>query len=113
MGSVKKKKTGLFNPDDAGSKPAGPTINRLVAKKCNHCGLALHLHRVGDNVTFSNCEPSLVDIKIEKTGLDEMTIIGRRSTKAVRCQGCKKRHMLSTFEDITDGNSLSEAGRVT
>lgn len=124
MGSVKNKIGSVAQPAEqlpfkekvVGSLPTGPTtINRLVAKKCHHkdCGLPLHIHRVGDDITFSNCEPCLTNIVLECTGDNEMTIKAKRSTKSIRCQGCKKRHLLSTFEDITDGNHQGQVGSVS
>ena len=103
-GSVIQRQEALtFNQENGGSSPSRPTINRLIAKECQHCKQAMHIHRKGDEVTFAGCEPCIVDIRLERSGENEMTIKGMRSTKCVRCQSCKRRHLLSSFVEIEDG----------
>jgi hypothetical protein len=77
-------------------------VNKLIAKKCQHCSSAMHIHRKDDFITFAGCEPCVVNLRMQATGDKEMTITGRRSTKVVRCQNCHHRHLLSSFEEIKD-----------
>lgn len=102
-GSVIQRREALpFKQENGGSNPSRPTINRLVAKKCQHCSQAMHIHRKGDDVIFSGCEPCIIDIRLERIGEDQALIKGRQSSKAIRCVNCHKKHTLRTFEEVKD-----------
>lgn len=93
-----------FKSADVGSSPTAPTINLLVAKQCQHCKQAMYVHRQDDKITFAGCEPCITDIKLERVSDKEINIKGKRSTRAVRCQNCKRKHLLSSFEEVKDGS---------
>lgn len=86
-----------------GSSPSGPTmINMLVSKMCN-CKAAMYVHRRDpEDVIFRGCEPTIVDMTIEKskTVPDEIIIKGFQSAHCVRCETCKIRHLLKSFKEI-------------
>lgn len=107
---IQRQEARTFNPENEGSNPSRPTTNILVAKQCAHCkGQAMHIHKDGDLIHFSGCEPCIVDIRIERVGLKEALIKGRRSTKCVRCSNCHRKHLLSTFVEVKDGTGISKA----
>ena len=96
-----------FNPDDAGSKPAGPTKNILIVKKCNKCGNPMYIHITdAPDPIFTGCEPCVVDLRLEKVNDHEIVIKGRRSSHQVRCSQCKTRkHLISSFKDVDHATS--------
>ena len=96
-----------FNQEVEGSTPSGPTMF-LVHKKCQHCATVMYVHCKGDEVTFVSCEPTLYGLHLERTGEDEMTIMGKRSEKRVRCQNCRKVHLINSFEEVKDGDQVSK-----
>ena len=113
-GSVIQRPEALpFKQENGGSNPSRPTINRLVAKKCDHCNSAMHIHRKGDDIIFSGCEPCIIDIRLERVGEDQALIKGRQSSKAVRCVGCHHKHLLRTFEEVKDGTGQEQTARVS
>lgn len=85
-----------------GSIPSGPTINRLIAKKCK-CGQAMHIHRIDNQVVCAACEPVIVDVRIEMVDKDNVVIKAKRSNKSVRCGTCRRRHLVRSFEEVKDG----------
>lgn len=102
---IQRQEARTFNPENGGSNPSRPT-NILVAKQCSHCkGQAMHIHQDGELVRFSGCEPCIVDIRIERVGMKEALIKGRRSTKCVRCSNCHRKHLLSSFTEVKDGTA--------
>lgn len=113
-GSVIQRREALpFKQENGGSNPSRPTINKLVAKKCDKCSQAMHIHRKDDTVIFAGCEPCIIDLRIERVGEDQALIKGRQSSKAVRCVNCHKKHTLRTFEEVKDGSGQGEAGAVS
>lgn len=77
----------------------------LVAKKCSKCNNALHIHSQGKEVIFSGCEPCLIKLRIKKISDDEVELVGRRSTKRVRCSSCMKTNLIAAFEEVKDGDN--------
>lgn len=101
---IQRQEARAFTPENAGSNPAGPTKDILVVKKCQHCSTPMYIRKVIEQEPFfTGCEPCIVDIKLERSGEKEIKITGRRSTKVVRCFQCKRKHLLSSFEEVKDG----------
>ncbi len=85
------------------------TTDVLAVKKCHHCSTSMYIHVVKDaEPIFIGCEPCIVDIKLEKVNDDEMIIKGNRSSRSIRCQQCKHRHLLRSFEEVKDDVSSSQ-----
>lgn len=103
---IQRQEARAFTSENGGSNPSRPTTNILVVKKCQHCSNAMYLHKTdAPEPIFTGCEPCIVDIRLERVADNEMLIKGRRSTKAVRCTACKKKHLLTSFEEVKDGVS--------
>lgn len=112
-GSVTQSAEGRsFKPVVGGSTPSRPTINVLVAKKCEHCGTPMYIHRVDQQVVFAGCEPTIVGIKIDSSVADNVLITGKRSSKSIRCQNCRRRHLIRSFEDINEVTAPSTKGNL-
>jgi ssDNA-binding Zn-finger/Zn-ribbon topoisomerase 1 len=80
--------------------------NILIVKKCQHCNTAMYIRRVNEEEpTFISCERCVVDITISTTSETEIVIKGKLSSKTIRCASCKKKHLLSSFEEVKDGVS--------
>lgn len=79
----------------------------LVAKKCSKCNAAMHIHSQGprsySKIIFAGCEPCLIKLRIKKISDGEVKLLGRRSTKRIRCCKCMKINLIAAFEEVNDG----------
>jgi len=65
----------------------------------------MYVHRKGDEVIFAGTEPCIINLRLERVNDDEIVIKGTRSTTSVRCDKCKRRHLLASFEDVKENAS--------
>lgn len=83
-------------------------IDVLVARVCQTCNVPMYIHFQTEEVAFTNCEPALNNLKVIVTSEFESSITAKRSTKVVRCQTCKSKHLILGFEEVKDGVSKSK-----
>lgn len=74
----------------------------FIVKECIKCKEPMYVKRDKNEETLIHCEPCIVDIKLERTGNNEITIKGNRSTKVVRCNKCKTKHALRGFKPVKE-----------
>lgn len=92
-----------FNRTDESSTLSGPTIDILLVKKCERCKSPLYIRITDTEPVFAGCEAVIVDIRLERVNDQEILIKGRRSSKAVRCSQCQKKHLLRGFDEVKVG----------